>query len=326
MNKVPESPFQRWIALSAYAAQTVANAQGWSIVGPGIIGTNVVYRAQDHLGLSFAIRVGQPAQAERMANELSLAKTLIAQSVPACRPLSLNITIVKAPNGELVPVSLWCWEKGIHQPRGRKSLFRLGVALRRLHDAAIAGGPEHIDLKVAHRDLRWRNISEAIRNDPRHPWHDRPDLVRLVDDRLQTTTLRFRQLLDSMTPRVFLHGDLGPSNLLFSRKRITILDFDFASPGPLHCDFADLAQTASIGSFSADDLREILRGYGDRLPKRSEMVQFGEMYGLLLLLWRIEETYRGTHRPMELDEALCAVIDSPQGSPKWFAACEVFPT
>jgi aminoglycoside phosphotransferase len=202
-----------------------------------------------------------------------------------------------APSGVAVPPSsliapgphqqngLWMtfseWMPDVERRSNLDDAYRLGRALRNLHDELRTFGGDLGDL----RDLR--ENTERLRRRLQ-----RTDAVQAG----KVSSLRAR--LDALDDIVFksplpsqaLHGDVSLSNLLHTSERLVWNDFEDAFRGPVHWDVASYVISLRTRGASSTFVRRMLDAYG--WGQEHELMPFFAAHAVYDEIWQMYDRQR----------------------------------
>jgi thiamine kinase-like enzyme len=129
---------------------------------------------------------------------------------------------------------------GVHHA---ESLDRIAEALRQLHTAPL---PRH---RVRPTRDRARYVSRLLaRRDVGEPW---AEVIAATNNELTALA----EHLDASVPHeVLVHGDVVPGNVILSRQRTSLVDFEYAGRGDPAFDLGNAAASAGLDADATDHL------------------------------------------------------------------------
>ena len=173
------------------------------------------------------------------------------------------------------------WIPNVEPVTGLDDVYRLGQALRDLHDQLRLFDGElgdlaavRVDIERLHGQLRPADAQEAA-------------LVSALGARLEALG---EAVFESELPSQPLHGDVSVSNLLRTPQRLVWNDFEDTFAGPVHWDLASYAESLRLRGASSTIVGEMLGAYG--FGDEQDLAPFIAVQDVYAEIWQMYDRQR----------------------------------
>jgi hypothetical protein len=165
--------------------------------------------------------------------------------------------------------------------------YRLGRALRDLHDELRRFGGDLGDLRAVREDI------ERLHGQLRPADAHEVDVVSSLRVRLDALG---EVVFESTLPSQALHGDVSLSNLLRTPQRLVWNDFEDTFRGPVHWDVASYVESLRIRGAGSSLVREMLDAYG--WDSDQDLAPFIAAQDVYVEIWQMyDRQRRRSHDP-----------------------------
>jgi phosphotransferase family enzyme len=195
------------------------------------------------------------------------------------------------------------WIPGVEPVTQLDDAYRLGRALRDLHDELRRFGGDLGDLRAVREDI------ERLHGQLRPADAHEVDVVSSLRVRLDALG---EVVFESTLPSQALHGDISLSNLLRTPQRLVWNDFEDTFRGPVHWDVASYVESLRIRGAGSSFVREMLDAYG--WDREQDLAPFIAAQDVYVEIWQMyDRQRRRSHEPRSQAKPL-RFLDRPPSS------------